>query len=67
MSSRDHACPGQGSPVTPSQVINTAGLANIHSIVGFKPKKFDLVHQTFSWWEVWSGQETIFCLDCWYL
>ena len=30
-----------------------------HSIVGFKPKKFDLVHQTVSPRErVWSGHET---------
>ena len=38
---------GLGSLATHSQVINTAIYAMIiHSIVGFKPKKFNLVHQT---------------------
>ena len=43
MSSHDHACAGHGSLATCSQVVNTAGL---HSLVVFKPKKFDLVQQT---------------------
>jgi len=36
-----------------------------HSVVGFKPKKFDLVHQTvFLVKEVWSGHETNYVDQC---
>jgi len=50
MSSRDHDCTGHRSLATRSQVINTAGLC----IDRFKPKKFDLVHQTKMWLQWWK-------------
>ena len=62
MSSHDHLSTGHGALRLVHRQLTPLDYAMIiHSVVGFKPKKFDLVHQTVFLVrarEVWSGHET---------